>query len=98
MMKYIYEFYLSSGISPAMITAIAHAFIITIIIFGVAMLYKAFVISREIKRLLNLRVTDEDWNTLVDGVIRHHQIKHAVPLIAATYVALLLVNYFIITR
>ena len=96
MMKYIYKIYLSSGISSAMITAIAHALIGTVIIFGAIMIHRVFMISRVIKELTNYRVTDEDWDTLVEGVIRHHQIKHAVLLIAVTYTALLLVNYLII--
>lgn len=97
-MKYIYEFYLSSGISPAMITAIAHALIGTGVILGAIMIHKVFMISRETKELPGNGLSDEQWNTSVDGVIRHHQLKHAVPLIAVTYVALLMVNYFIIIR
>lgn len=96
MMKYIYAIYISSGISPAMITAIAHALIGTIIIFGAIMIHRVVVISREMKELPCNGLSEEHWNESVDEVIRHHQVKHAVPLIAATYVALLLVNYFII--
>lgn len=98
MMKYIYEFYLSSGISHAMITAIAHSLIGTGVILGAIMIHKVFMISREVKELPGNGFSDEQWNASVDAVIRHHQIKHVVPLIAATYVALLLVNYFIIIR
>nr|WP_294487007.1 hypothetical protein [uncultured Anaerosporobacter sp.] len=97
-MKYIYEFYLSSGISPAMITAIAHALIGTGVILGAIMIHKVLMITREIKELSSNEISEEQWNTSVDGVIRLHQIKHAVPLIGVTYVALLLVNYFIIIR
>ncbi|SHN00600.1 hypothetical protein SAMN02746066_04340 [Anaerosporobacter mobilis DSM 15930] len=97
-MKYIYAIYLSSGISSAMITAITHALFGTGIIVGAIMIRRVFMISREIKELPSNGLSDEQWNASVDRVIRHHQIKHAVPLIAMTYVALLLVNYFIIMR
>lgn len=98
MMKYIYEFYLSSGISPAMITTITHALIGTGVILGAIMTHKVFMILREMKELPSMGLSEEQWNTSVDVVIRHHQIKHAVPLIAVTYVALLIVNYLIIIR
>jgi hypothetical protein len=97
-MKYIYEFYLSSGISPAMITAIAHALIGTGVIVVAIMIHKVVMILREIKEIPSNGISEEQWDKSVDGVIRHHQIKHAVPLIAVTYVALLMVNYFIIIR
>lgn len=98
MMKYIYEFYLSSGISPAMITAIAHALIGTGVILGAIMIHKVFMISREMKELPSMGLSEEQWNTSVDEVIRQHKMKHAVPLIAATYVALLMLDYIIIIR
>jgi len=98
MMKYIYDLYRSNGISPAMITAIAHALIATIIIFGAIMIHKVFMISKEMKEHPSNGLSEEQWNASVDEVIWHHQIKHPVPLIAATYVALLLFNYFIIIR
>lgn len=97
-MKYIYDLYRSSGISSAMITAIAQSLIGTGAIFGAFMLHRVFMILKEIKRLQNYGMSEEHWNSSVDEVIRHHQIKHPVPLIAATYVVLLLVNYFIIIR
>jgi len=62
------------------------------------MIHKVFMISREMKELPCKRLSEEQWNTSVDEVIRHHKIKHLVPLIATTYVALLMVNYFIIIR
>lgn len=98
MMKYICAIYLSSGISPAMITAIAHALIGTGVIFGAIMIHKVVMITREIKELPSNGLTEEHWNASIDEVIRHYKIKHAVPLIATTYVALLMVNYFIIIR
>lgn len=97
-MKYIYEFYLGCGISPAMVTAVVHALIGTIIIFGAIMIHRVVMISREMKEFPSSGLFEEHWNASVDGVIRNHQIKYPVALIAATYVALLLVNYFISIR
>lgn len=97
MLKYIYDSYLYIGINPTMITAIAHALIGTVIIFGGTMLHRVFTISREIKGILSNGVSEEYWNALVDIVIRKYQIKHSAPIIVVTYAALLLVNYFIIT-
>lgn len=98
MIKYFYNIYLSSGISPTMITAIVYALIGTGAIFGITMLHRIVMISREIKELPCNGLSEEHWNASVDEVIRHHQIKNAVPLIAATYIVLLLANYFIIMR
>jgi hypothetical protein len=95
LMKYIYEFYLRCGISPAMITAIVHALIGTGVICGVIIFQRVFMISQELKRISDNGALEEQWCETVDEVIRKHQIKHADPLIAATYVALLLVNYLI---
>lgn len=98
MMKYIYEFYLSCGISPAMITAVVHALIGTGVITGVIILQRVFMISQEIKGISDDRTSEEQWRETVEAVIKKHQIKHADLLIAATYAVLWLANYiFIIT-
>lgn len=96
MMKYIYEFYLRCGISPAMITAVVYALIGTGVISGVIILQRVFMISQELKSISDNGAPEEQWNETVDAVIKKHQIKHADPLIAATYAALLLINYFLI--
>jgi hypothetical protein len=53
-------------------------------------------ISQDLKRISDNGAPEEQWNETVDAVIKKHQIKHADPLIAATYAVLLLVNYLII--
>lgn len=95
-MKYIYEFYRSCGISPAMITAVVRALAGTGVIFGVIILQRVFMISQELKNISDNGAPEEQWNETVDAVIKKHQIKHADPLIAATYAALWLANYLII--
>jgi hypothetical protein len=98
MMKYIYEFYLRCGISPAMITAVVHALIGTGVIFAVVILQRIFMISQELKSISYNGESEQQWHETVDEVIRKHQIKHADLLIAVTYVTLLMANYFIIMR
>jgi H+/Cl- antiporter ClcA len=98
MMSYIYNFYLNRGISSAMVAAIVSALISTIVIFGAIMLKRALVISREIKSLQNNGMSETEWNTSVNGLIKKHQIKYLPMLIVVTYAAMLLFSYLLFTK
>lgn len=96
MMKYIYEFYLSRGISPEIITAIICALIGTIAVLGAFMLQRAFLISQEMKKLDSSEVSEEQWDETVYEVMRKHKIIYMEPLILVSYITLFLVNYLMI--